>query len=108
MPAQRWLDRVAATRETVLRLFPAGQGLGAMFGIGPRGDLQGRALSELKLLPRAGVRAALTDPARWRSVHLNTALLPLHVTGRISGKHPGGRQLAVAVNGRIAATSWSF
>lgn len=108
MPAERWLDRVRASRGAVLSLFPAGQGIEPMFGIGPHPELHGDPLSDYKLLRRGRTRATLTQPERWRNVHLNAELLPLHVTGRISGRRPGGRQLAISVNGVIAATAWSF
>jgi Sulfatase len=108
MPSDRWLGRVAEVRRRVLGLFPAGGGLPPMYGIGPRPDLPGRPLSDFKLLPRAKVRAALAGPQRWRNVHTSSWLLPLHVTGRITGGVAGGRKLAVAVNGQIAATGWSF
>jgi hypothetical protein len=108
LPAQGWLARAAAAQHRVLSVFPAGQGLASLYGIGPRPDLNGRALSELRVLPRGRVRATLTEPDRWRSVHLHSWLLPLHVTGAIFGKKPNGRRLAIAVNGRIAATAWSF
>jgi hypothetical protein len=91
-----------------LSLFPARTGAAGLYGIGPRPDLHGRPLSELTLLPRGRVRAALTQPARWRQVRIRSWLLPLHVTGRISGGRPDGRPLAIAVNGRIAATAVSF
>lgn len=108
MPATRWLVRVGAARKSVLSLFPAGQGVDAMFGIGPRPEMHGHPLTDYRLLKRGRVRATLTQPERFRNVHLNAELLPLHVTGRISGRKPGGRQLAVSVNGLIATTSWSF
>lgn len=108
MSTAAWLDRVAASRRAVNRLFPSGVGLGSMYDIGPSPLLHGRPLSELELLPRGKVRAALTEPARWRKVRLRAALLPLHVTGRITGGTPGGRPLAIAVNGSVVATGWSF
>jgi hypothetical protein len=108
LPAQAWLLRAIAAQRGVLDLFPAGTGVAGLYGIGPRPDLHGRLLSELRLLQRGRVRAALTDPGRWRSVHVHSWLLPLHVTGRIGGGRTNGRRLAIAVNGRIAATAWSF
>jgi hypothetical protein len=105
---QRWLARVATAQQRVLGLFPAGAGLASLYGIGPRPELHGLALSELRLRPRGRVRAQLTQPGRWHNVHLRASLLPVHVTGRISGGRPNGRPLAIAVNGRIAATAWSF
>jgi hypothetical protein len=108
MTAARWLARVDLIRKRVLSLFPAGEGVAAMYGIGPRPDLHGLSLSELRLLPRGRIRAQLFNAQRWRSVHLNSWLVPLHVLGRISGGQPNGRKLAITVNGRIAATAWSF
>src|SRR4051794_10033784 len=108
MPADRWLSQVATARARTVSLFPAGGGLPAMYGIGPRPDLQGRPLSDFTLEPRGKVRAALTEPQRWRSVHTSAWLLPLHLTGRISGGDPDGRNLAVAVNGQVVATGSSF
>jgi hypothetical protein len=108
LPAARWLERVRTAQKRVLDLFPAGVGLASLYGIGPRPDLHGRLLGELSLLPRGRVRASLTDPARWRNVRTSSWLLPLHVTGQITGGRTNGRPLAIAVNGRIAATAWSF
>ena len=108
MPVDRWLARVADVRSRVLGLFPAAQGARSMYDIGPRPDMEGRPLTDFQLLPRSAVHAALTEPARWRSVHIGSWLLPLHVTGTISGGSPDGRKLAVAVNGRVVATGWSF
>jgi hypothetical protein len=108
MPADRWLLRVGEIRKKNLALFPADAGLLPMYGIGPRPDLGGRPLSDFSLDPPGKVRAVLYRPERWRNVHTSSWLLPLHVTGRITGGNPADRKLAVAVNGQIAATGWSF
>jgi hypothetical protein len=108
MPADRWLAKVGELRAHNLSLFPAGAGLPAVYGIGPRPDLQGRPLSDFTLEPPGRVRAELTEPQRWKSVRLRSWLLPLHVTGRIRGGSANGRRLAVAVNGQIVATGSSF
>ncbi|HEX6714251.1 MAG TPA: sulfatase-like hydrolase/transferase, partial [Thermoleophilaceae bacterium] len=108
MPADRWLLKVADFRRRTLSLFPARAGIGPIYGIGPRPDLGGRPLSDFTLLPRGQVHATLYKPERWRDVHTSSWLLPLHVTGRITGGNPDGRKLAVAVNGVIVATGWGF
>lgn len=108
MSTTTWLNRVAASRQAVNKLFPSGMGLGSMYNIGPSPLLHGAPLSQLELLPRGKVRASLTERARWNKVRLRASVLPLHVTGRISGGSPGGRPLAVAVNGTVVATGWSF
>ena len=108
MPAQRWLARRQVVQARVLRLFPAGAGVDALYGIGPRPDLHGQPLSGLRLHPVARVRATLAEPDAWRNVHLNRWLVPTFVLGRLSGGTQRSRPLAIAVNGRIAATAWSF
>jgi hypothetical protein len=108
MPADRWLAKVGEVRAHNLSLFPAGAGLPAVYGIGPRPDLQGRPLSDFTLEPPGRVRAELTEPQRWKSARLRSWLLPLHVTGRITGGSADGRPLAIAVNGQVVATGSSF
>src|SRR4051794_4982861 len=108
MTQQAWLDRVGQAQKRVLSLFPANVGVDGMYGIGPRPDLHGMPLSKLRLLKRGRIRATIVSPANWKRVHLNAGLLPLFVLGRIAGGKQGGRKLAIAVNGRIAATAWSF
>ena len=108
MPTDGWLAAVAEVRRRTLALFPADAGLPPMYGIGPRPDLQGHPLSDFTLEPAGSVRAHLTDPQRWRSVHLSSWLLPLFVTGRITGGDADGRALAIAVNGQIVATAAGF
>jgi len=108
MTHQQWLTRVAQAQKRVLSLFPAGRGLAAMYGIGPRPETHGRPLSDFRLLKPGRIRASLSQPKRFKNVHRRSWLLPLHVTGRISGGAQGGRKLAIAVNGRVVATAVSF
>ena len=47
--------------------------------------------------------------ARYRHVQPGSGIVPSHLVGRIEGGAPGGgRVIAVAVNGRIAATGRTF
>jgi hypothetical protein len=108
MTQDEWLARVRQAQKHVLGLFPANAGLDAMYRIGPRPDLLGQPLSQLRLLKQGRVRATIASPANWKRVHLNAGLLPLFVLGRITGGSPVARKLAISVNGRIAATAWSF
>jgi hypothetical protein len=47
--------------------------------------------------------------ARYRDVRPGSGIVPSHLVGRIEGGAPrGGRVIAVALNGRIAATGRTF
>jgi hypothetical protein len=49
----------------------------------------------------------LNGARSFHSVHLASGFVPAYVTGRVTGPHPPGA-VAVAVNGRIAATSPTY
>jgi hypothetical protein len=68
-------------------------------------DLIGRPLAAYtRRTGTLGVR--IVEPERFGNVRLGSADLPLHVRGRVFGGSAG--PLAVAVNGRIAATTMPF
>jgi hypothetical protein len=76
---------------------------------GPASELIGRRAADLPLLPARGERAVVIDAGKYRHVDPGTGVVPAHVVGRIvGGRVGGGRVIAVAVNGRIAATGRTF
>ena len=86
-PAYQSARRAALARK--LRLFGAG-----LYAFGPRPDLLGRTV------PVGG---------SVEQVDRGSGYLPVHVAGSVpDGRRGGGRQLAVAVNGRIVATGLTF
>jgi hypothetical protein len=86
-PGYEDAKRAALARK--VRLFGAGPQ-----AFGPRPDLIGRAVP-------AGGRRESFDPA--------SGFVPSHVTGTITGgRQGGGRTVAVAVNGVVAATGLTF
>jgi hypothetical protein len=86
-PGYERAKRAALRRK--LRLFGDG-----IYRFGPRPDLLGRRV------PPGGRRI---------SVDRGSGFVPAHVAGTIPGGRPGGgRTVAVAVNGRIAATGVTF
>ncbi len=94
--------RAALMRK--LRLFP-----GRLDRVGPASGLIGRRLSELSVQPARAERAVIQGAARYRHVQPGSGIVPSHLVGRIEGGSPGGgRVIAVAVNGRIAATGRTF
>jgi hypothetical protein len=100
--------RRAATIARRAGIFDAGADNAQLFRIGPHPELIGRRVSGLPALPRTGVRARRYGPRRYVDVRLDRHRIPAHVTGWIDGGEPGGRDLAIAVNGRIAAVARSF
>jgi Sulfatase len=90
-----------------LELFGWGRSRPGLFGGGPSSGLIGRHLSALRLVPREGVRASLTDPSQFRSVTRSDRFLPADVSGRLLGRRVSHRVIVVAVNGRVVATTWS-
>ena len=79
-----------------------------VYRIGPHRELLGRATRELSVSSAPRTRAQLRDAERLRSVKLRSGLIPSSIGGRILGRQRKGRDVAVALNGRIAATGRSF
>jgi hypothetical protein len=101
---RRWAKRAQALK---LRLFGSGNGAPGLYGIGPYRRLVGRTVAQLKPAAAGRTRASLSGARVYRSVRLNAATLPCYVSGRVKGgKAPAA--VALAINGRIAATSPTF
>jgi hypothetical protein len=101
-PTYRREVRSALARK--LRLFGADT-----YGFGPRSELLGRRPAELRVQPPGRERALVARPDLYRDVEPDTGFVPTHLVGRLaSGRRGGGRVLAVAVNGVIAATGRTF
>jgi hypothetical protein len=100
-PEYRRRNRAALARKH--RLFGTGR-----YSVGPRPDLIGLRVEDLSpALQR--VPAVVPRPERFRHVDPHSDFVPAHLVGRIrSGTPGGGRVLALAVNGRIAATGRTF
>jgi hypothetical protein len=94
---RRW---ARAARRRKAQLFGAG-----LYAVGPYRMLIGTAPPS----PGAGTggHATLNGARSFHSVHLASGFVPAYVTGRVTGPHPPGA-VAVAVNGRIAATSPTY
>ena len=86
-----------------LKLFGSSPG---PFGIGPHREMHGTPAARWPALPAGAVRAEV-DYADWlRGVRFDSQSLPVKVTGRLAGPGSGAPlDLAVAVNGTIAATA---
>jgi Sulfatase len=109
-------------RRAALRLWRArkyGTGLQSelLFGdpwasayrIGPHPELIGRRVAPTAIASSTAVHGAIANARLLADVERSRQILPTRVTGRLRGSPPGAqRDLAVAVNGRIAAVGRSF
>jgi hypothetical protein len=103
-----WQQRRKAVLDRKLSIFGDGsEGALRLFRIGPHQDLLFRRVSDLSVTPGSGTSVSFPQAGEFRHVDLRTPTVPVHVTGYLKGV-PVGRDLAIAVNGRIAATPRSY
>jgi hypothetical protein len=89
-----------------LRTFGAGRA--SLYRIGPHPELLGRSVSDLAVEPSRSAGVSLTGPALLDAVDSRSDLAPTWVQGRLTGGPGAGQDLAIAVNGRIAAMTQAF
>jgi hypothetical protein len=87
-----------------LELFPSGD----PFEIGPHRELVGKPLSAVATSTRIPIRTTVDAPEQFRSVNPRARTIPIDVSGVVSGAPARRRPIAVALNGRIAATGWTI
>jgi len=80
----------------------------SIYRIGPDRDLVGRPLSELPVRPSESAGVELQGQQLLNVVDTHTDLLPTWVEGRLTGKHSSSENVAIAVNGRVAAVTRTF
>jgi hypothetical protein len=78
-----------------------------MYASGPLAGHVGRSLAELAVGTAPDLRAELDGLALLRSVDLASGLVPAYITGRVV-HGAAGWELALAVNGRVAATTRTY
>jgi hypothetical protein len=104
--AAEWERGKAAAVERKLRLFGVGRdGPLRLFRIGPHRDLLSRPTRSFAVEQSEGAR--FVGANAYRRVDPRSQTVPAWVTGSLDGV-PAGVDLAVAVNGRIAALTKSF
>jgi hypothetical protein len=106
-----------ARRRSVARklsLFGESPEWDALFDIGPRSaELRGmereRLVGEPRVAEVSDMEVELDQPEQWDEVDPGGSYVPAHITGRLVGPGAEGKlALAVAVNGVVRATTWSF
>jgi hypothetical protein len=98
---------VLATVRRNAALF--GIGKHSMYGMGPFPDALGRSVASLPSVgsPEDGVR--FDDASLFANVRASSGLVPTRIAGVISGNTvPDGTPLAIAVDGRVRATTRSY
>jgi hypothetical protein len=80
-----------------------------LYRFGPDQGLAGTQLDVLPVGRRRSASARMDDPASYRSVDLRSTTIPTTVSGRLLGPDANRFQrLAIAVNGMIAVTTYSY
>ncbi|HEV3376949.1 MAG TPA: sulfatase-like hydrolase/transferase [Thermoleophilaceae bacterium] len=106
IPGRRWIAQRRRVVRRRLRQFGAGDLDRLYTGIGPNRKLIGQSVVGVA---RAGsLTGRLVDGHRYSNVRRGSGLVPAHITGRLGDGSGRLRDLAVAVNGRIAAVGRSF
>lgn len=90
--------------------------LASLYNLGPRPNLLGMDVAETDANPEPTVEVAFDQPWLWDDVDLESRFRPTYVTGYLrylDGSRPSAgaderMELAVAVNGRIVATTRSY
>jgi hypothetical protein len=105
-------NEFAADKQTLIdrkiALFGSGSdGPDRIYRVGPNQELIGQRVSDLGVGGVGGASVSLTDPGAYDDVELDGAVLPVWVTGKVSGA-AGKVDVAIAVNGVVRAVSNSF
>jgi Sulfatase len=104
---RRWTARRAAVVRRRLRELGSGDWGSLFTAFGPHRDLIGQRVADVRAA--SGVRATLSLARSFRQERRSSRVVPCQIAGRIHGSGSGAeRDIAIAVNGRIAAVGRSF
>jgi Sulfatase len=98
----------AATIAARARRLGTGASVDRLFAIGPNVELRGRAVASMRSRRESALAARFWGARRYVDVEPRGRRVPANVIGWLDGKAAAERDLAVAVNGRIAAVGRSF
>jgi hypothetical protein len=101
--------RKQALIDRKVELFGSGaDGPDRIYRVGPNQELIGRPVASLDVSGESDAEVALTDPGAYDDVDVDGPVLPVWVTGRVSGGDGERRDVAIAVNGVVRAVSNTF
>lgn len=106
-------DEFAARKQALIdrkvALFGSGaDGPDRIYRVGPNQELVGRPLTALDVTGDSDAEVTLTDSGAYDDVDVDGPVLPVWVTGRVSGGGDDRRDVAIAVNGVVRAVSNTF
>jgi hypothetical protein len=105
-PVARWQKARDASLRRRVTLF--GSGKRSVYDWGAHRRLLGSPVADFEFFPSSAVHATVDGARRFRNVNPVAPVCLCLIGGRIEGGDPEGMQLAIAVNGRIAATAVGF
>ena len=105
-------DEFAAEKQALIdrkvALFGSGaDGPDRIYRVGPNQELVGKSVSSLPARGASDAKVSLTDPGAYDDVDLEGPVLPVWVTGKVSGVDDR-TDVAIAVNGVVRAVSNTF
>jgi hypothetical protein len=106
MSVSRWQRARAASLRRRLRLF--GSGHHSVYDSGQHRELIGRPVAAFDFTPAGAAHATVDGASRFRNVNPVAPVCLCQIAGRIEGADPEGIALAIAVNGRVVATTTGF
>jgi hypothetical protein len=86
-----------------------GSGTDSLYHVGPRLDLHGRAVSGFPTVAASGARVSIPRLSDLEHVDKSSGYVPAHFLGQVSWRSlRRSEEIAIAVNGRLAATTRPF
>ena len=110
-PVSATLSTLLAERRVALAQQIALFGTGSrerLYRIGPYRSLLGKRVLALGARQSSNGEVDIDEAQLYDSVDLHSQIVPAYVSGRVSGGPGSGQDLAVALNGTIAATTRSY
>ncbi len=108
VPLSQFERQRAASLALRWSLFGWGAHGPGVWGFGPDPSLNGKAVGAMQVEPGGDVTATFDDPGAYADVVPDSDYVPSLARGGFRGRMAAGTTIAVAVNGRIAATGQTF
>ena len=108
VPGKRWLAQRRRVVRRRLRQFGSGDLASLYTGIGPNRELIGRDVSGVARVTDSARRGTIAHGGLFSNVSRRSGVVPAQIAGLLEGGSGRPRDLAVAVNGAIAAVGRSF
>jgi hypothetical protein len=108
VPGRRWLAQRRRVVRRRLHQFGSGDLASLYTGIGPNRELVGRDVSVVAQVAGSAARGTIAGGGLFSNVRRSSGVVPTQIAGLLRGGSGKPRELAVAVNGEIAAVGRSF